>query len=305
MDLWQLNVFCKVVEKKSFSKAGEAVNLSQPTVSSHIKYLENHFDCRLIDRLGKKALPTRAGLLLYNHAIKLLADRDKLETALADFKGVARGRITIGGSTIPGNHILPEVLGPFLGMYPEVTVLLKIGDTQAIINHIIAGDLEFGLVGAETSDSRLTQERLVEDEMKLIVPAAHPWAKRRRVGIDSLAREPFIGREQGSGTLTSVGKALTAAGSGIEKLRIIAELGSTTAVCQGIKHGIGISILSPIAVREELNAGTLAALSVDRINLKRSFYLTRHRKRTLSPLGSLFSKYLKQAVKRRKKTSPG
>ena len=95
MDLWQLNIFCKVVELEGFSKAGKAVHLSQPTISSHIKDLEDHFECRLIDRLGKKAAPTKAGELLYNYARRLIALRDETENAMAEFHGKIKGRLVI------------------------------------------------------------------------------------------------------------------------------------------------------------------------------------------------------------------
>ena len=113
MDLWQLNVFCKVVENKSFSKAGDAIFISQPTVSSHIKYLEDYFGCVLIDRLGKEACPTKAGELLYEYSKKLLALRDETESAMSNLIGKVKGRLAIGGSTIPGEFILPGIIGEF------------------------------------------------------------------------------------------------------------------------------------------------------------------------------------------------
>ena len=113
MDLWQLHIFCKVVENSSFSKAGDLVHLSQPTVSSHIKDLEDHIGCRLIDRLPKKAVPTKAGQLLYTYARRLLALRNETEEALAAFQGTVKGRLILGGSTIPGAYILPRAVGLF------------------------------------------------------------------------------------------------------------------------------------------------------------------------------------------------
>ena len=139
MDLWQLNIFCSVVEEKSFSKAGQRVHLSQPTVSSHIKDLESHFGCQLIDRLSKEALPTRAGELLYDYARRLLALKTDAETALAEFQGVIRGRLVVGGSTIPGVYILPAVVGAFTRDHPEVFVSLVIGDTETIVEKTVAG----------------------------------------------------------------------------------------------------------------------------------------------------------------------
>ena len=149
MDLWQLNIFCKVIEFKSFSKAGNVVHLSQPTVSSHIKDLETHFGCRLIDRLAKEAIPTKAGELLYAYARKLIALKDETETALAEFQGNLRGRLVVGGSTIPGVYILPRMVGAFVAAYPNVTTAIRIGDTEGIVGDIAGGHLEIGIVGRE------------------------------------------------------------------------------------------------------------------------------------------------------------
>ena len=179
MDLWQLKIFCKVVELEGFSSAGKAVHLSQPTVSSHIKGLENHFECKLIDRLGKKAVPTKAGDLLYHYASKLITLFDETETAMAEFQGKIKGRLIIGGSTIPGSYILPQLIGAFTKKYQEVTISLIVADTDQIIRDILSGVLELGIVGAESTDRNILQEKLIEDEMRLIVPRNHPWGNKK------------------------------------------------------------------------------------------------------------------------------
>ena len=296
MDLWQLNIFCKVVELKGFSRAGQAVHLSQPTISSHIKDLENHFGCQLIDRFGKEAIPTKAGELLYDYARRLIALRNETETAMAEFHGKIKGRLLIGGSTIPGGYILPRLIGVFTNKHPEVTVSLSIGDSKKIIEDTIAGALELGIVGAESSDKKIMQERLINDEMRLIVPADHKWSKGKRVKLEMLFAEPFILREQGSGTLQTITLSLMEKGYSTQDLNIIAEMGSTASVIQGIKGNVGISILSTIAVAEELQAGTLRALSIQGLNLKRCFYLTRHRQRSASPLSKAFINFLKKEL---------
>lgn len=296
MDLWQLNIFCKVFELKGFSKAGKAVHLSQPTISSHIKDLENHFECKLFDRLGKEATPTKAGELLYQYARQLIALRDETETAMAEFQGKIKGRLVIGGSTIPGGYILPQLIGAFTAKHPKVTVSLIIGDTEQIIEDTLTGTLELSMVGAKSSNNRIWQESLIDDEMQLIVPAGHKWASKKQVNLNMLLNEPFIVRERGSGTLKSINLSLTARGYSSSKLKIIAEMGSTAAIIQGIKSQVGISILSTIAVAEELQAGTLKALPVQGLDLKRSFYLTRHRQRSASPLCKAFIKFIKNSL---------
>ena len=297
MDLWQLNIFCKVIELKSFSKAGNAVHLSQPTISNHIKDLEAHFDCRLIDRLTKEAVPTKAGELLYGYAKKFLALRDETETALAEYNGKIRGRLVIGGSTIPGTYLMPQMIAGFKGQYPEVIISLIIGDTAHIIEGILDGSLELGLVGARSETQKIAQKQLISDEMRLIVPAHHRWANQNHVSMKQLVSEPFILREPGSGTLKSLHQSLHDQGYAVEELKVIAELGSTEAICQGIKNGVGVSILSTLAVAEDLRAGKLSALKVDGLHLERNFYLTWHRHRSPSPLHQAFVKFLDEKLK--------
>jgi DNA-binding transcriptional LysR family regulator len=128
--------------------------------------------------------------------------------------------------------------------------------------------------------------------MGLIVPARHRWAAKNRVSLKQLVKEPFILREHGSGTLTSLHQSLRNQGYAVEDLKVIAELGSTQAICQGIKKGVGVSILSTLAVAEDIQAGKLSALEVDGLDLKRNFYLTWHKRRSPSPLHKAFVDFL-------------
>jgi DNA-binding transcriptional LysR family regulator len=296
MDLWQLHVFCKVVELKSFSKAGEAVHLSQPTVSSHIKDLEEHFSTRLIDRMSRQVFPTKAGELLYDYARRLLALRDKAESAMAEFSGEMKGRITIGGSTIPAGYLLPKVIGLFISDYPDVRISLTVGDTFEILEKTAAGHIEMSIVGAISQDKKLQQTPVIKDQMVLVVPNHHKWAHRQRIKLQYLMKEPFIIREPGSGTLKSMGRALKKKGLSIDNLNIIAEMGSTEAVRQAIKNKVGISILSAIAVSEECRQKRLKMLTIEGVDLKRNFYLTIHRQRSLSPLCRAFIDFLKKNI---------
>jgi DNA-binding transcriptional LysR family regulator len=295
MDIWQLKIFCKVVELKSFSKAGAAVHISQPTVSSHIKYLEEFYGIKLIDRLAKEAIPTKAGELLYTYAKRILALRHEAESAMAEFQGNMKGKLTLGGSNIPGVYLLPKILGAFKKKYPRVELALVIRDTEEIVHGILAGDLELGIVGAVSNASNIFQEVLIEDELCLVVPAAHALGRTQRIGLDRLLKEPFIIREKGSGTLKSFQLSFARHGFQIEQLNVVAEIGSTAAVIQAVKNGVGVSILSRIAVSEESAAGLLHTVALDGIDLKRNFYLTWHKQRSLSPLNTACIAFLKQA----------
>jgi DNA-binding transcriptional LysR family regulator len=293
MDLWHLKIFMKVVDFNSFSKAAKAVHLTQPTVSSHIKELENYFDCRLIDRLGKKAIPTKAGELLYSYSEKLMQVFKETKTAMLEYLGKVSGKLAIGGSTIPGNYILPRIIGKFLNTHHQVHISLTVGDTEQIIEDLLSFKIDIGVVGAKVDRHWINQTQLFEDDMRLIVPAAHPWAAKNKIHLASLSSEPFIIRESGSGTLKSINNSLEQIGKNARELNIVAEMGSTAAVIQGIKNRIGISILSTIAIKEELAAGSLKALKIDGLNLKRYFYLTFHQDRTLSPLCTAFVEFIK------------
>jgi len=294
MDLWHLKIFKKVIDLEGFSRAAEAVHITQPTVSSHIRDLEEYFGCRLVDRMGRKAMPTKAGELLYEYAGRLLALADEAENAVAGFLGSISGKISIGGSTIPGTYILPRQIAEFTKVYPQVRVKVEVGDTLHIIEHILAGQLDFGIVGAESDNAGIVQKAIIEDQMRLVIRAGHKWAKQKSVDLSEIFKEPFILRETGSGTLKSLSDRLKQAGASLENLLVTAELGSTASVIQGIKSGMGSSILSPIAVKEELEAGSLKALKVNGLNLTRHFYLTCHSARTLSPAAKAIMEFIKK-----------
>ncbi len=315
MDLWQLKVFVSVVEQKSFSKAGEAVFLSQPTVSSHIKELEDHFKCRLIDRLGREAIPTKVGEVLYDYAKQLLSLKEKTESGISQFLGSAKGNLAIGGSSIPSTYIIPRVVGSFTKSYPQISLSVLTGDTSEIIEALLKGEIEAAIVGAKVKggddNTLLKQEKLIDDEMKLIVPSSHRWAKRNSIDIKSLLKEPFIGREKGSGTWDSISKAIYSAKItnsnskspttnevryASEELNISVRLGSNASVIQGILNGAGVSIISTIAVQDYIDSGRLKALYVNGLNLKRHFFITTHKKRTLSPLAMLFIDFIQKEL---------
>ncbi len=292
MDLWQLHIFVSVVEHKSFSKASKAIHLSQPTVSSHIKELEDHFQCRLLDRMGKTTEPTKAGKILLQYSKKLLTLRDQAESALHDFLGQIKGELFIGGSTIPSAYIIPGLIGPFMNQFEDISIKLTAGDTMQIIKDIKDGMLEIGIVGAKINDPQIIQKKLIKDEMKLIVPAGHRWAKKTAIHCSKLSEEKLITREKGSGTWASILKGMDASKFDSKELNTHITMGNTMSVIQGILNHIGISILSTIAVKDDIENGRLAALSVTGLDLTRHFYLTLSKKRMPSPVCSKFIEYI-------------
>jgi DNA-binding transcriptional LysR family regulator len=284
-DLRQLEIFLKVVELGSFSKAADAVYLAQASVSERVATLEKMVGTKLLDRLGRQIAPTRAGELLYKHALLLLDMKRTASLEMQDFLGLKKGSIHLGGSTIPGEYILPKVIKDFREKYPLMTVSLTIADSSEIESHVLEGNLELGVVGSKSAHSTLIRNELWQDELVLAVPAQHRWAKKKEVSIKELSKEPFIMRELGSGTLKIVDDYLRTSGiKGIESLEIAARFGTSTAVKEGIKTGLGVSILSARALNTELKTGILEAVKVKGISMSRKFYLVRDRRRTTSPL---------------------
>ena len=301
-DLRQLEIFRSVVELESFSKAADAVFLAQASVSERIATLENMVGTRLLDRLGRRVVPTKAGELLYKHALLLLGMKRTASLEMQEFLGVRRGQIEMGASTIPGEYILPGVIGLFRTKYPAVTVALTIADTVDIHRKVLEGNLELGVVGSRIANDALIYHGLWEDELVLAVPTEHRWAGKREVSLAEISEEPFIMRESGSGTLKIMEEYLEAFRSkGTHSLNVVAHLGTSTAIKEGIKAGLGISILSSRAIETEIRAGMLKALRVKGLSMSRSFFLIRDKRRIASPLCQAMLDFLLATAKDRKK----
>jgi len=286
VDPRKLEAFVVLVETKSFSETAARINLSQPTVSGHIKSLEEYFGLRLFDRSTREVNPTRAGLFLYEWARKILELYRQMEKEISDFKGVRTGRIEVGGSTIPGQYILPFILAEFQKEHPEISIFLKVGDTAQIINDLLNGKIEIGMVGAKDGPSNIAFKPIFPDEIILVgLPQNEPSSP---LTLKELLDLPLIGREPGSGTWATVLKALKKHRISPEKLNIVVQMGSTEAVKQAIKAGLGYSFLSKRAVESELTKGELAEIPVEKLAIKRNFYLIHHKERELSPASRAF-----------------
>lgn len=292
MDIHVLELFCGIVESGSFSKAASAVYLTQPTVSGHIKKLEEEIGVRLLDRLGHRATPTKAGDLLYRYAKQILALRQEAQQALDELRGGLKGELVLGASSVPGGYLLPPFIGRFRAQYPDITVVLKVSDSKEIIEAVITGAYEVGAVGAQFDDSRIEYQKFAEDEMVLVVPPTHPWASRRIVKANELSSQPFLIRERGSGTRKIMEQALEQHHLSMSAFRVIAEMGSNEAIRQAVKAGGGIAIISRLAVASDIKCRELTAIPVAGLKLTRPFYLITHRHRSRSPICNAFLTFI-------------
>jgi DNA-binding transcriptional LysR family regulator len=295
LDLHKLEIFYWVAEHKSFSQAAELLSLRQPTISAHVQELEKAVGGKLLYRIPGKVSLTPLGLLLAERAKNLLSFKRDTVAAVEQFHGTLSGELWVGGSSIPGEYLLPEKLGEFTKRFPHVKPILRIGDSAAIVEDVLDGRVELGFVGFRGDDARLAFEKIWDDEMVLAVPSGHPWAKRKSIRLSDLREEKFISREHGSGTLDSIRHLIkTRRQSTDELLNVSMELGSTEAVKVALMAGFGFSILSRISISHELKEGTIVEVPIRGLTMKRGFYQVFHSRRPLHPIAQAFRGFLKR-----------
>ncbi len=295
IDFRHLETFCRVASLKSFSKAAGDLLLTQPTVSGHILSLEQSLSLRLFDRTSREVRPTKAGEVFLKYASKILSSRNDLLNALSEFSQGIRGELFLGASTIPGEYLLPRLVGDFKREHPHFVLSLKIADTKEIIQDVLQDDVEFGMIGAKLDHPSLHFEKYEEDEIIVVASSGHPLARRKRVDVEELSREPWIVREEGSGTQMAVEKALRKKGKSLKQFNVVMKMGSTSSVKEGVKAKLGLAFISGRATEEELNRGLLSRIDVEGIDaISRQIYIVFHRGRTLSPIGTEFLRFLKR-----------
>jgi len=247
---------------------------------------------QLLDRLGRGARGRRAGQLLLGYARRMLTLSREAHQALERFQGRMSGELVVGGSTIPGEYVLPALVGQFKVKFPDISISLLIGSTRQVSEWVEEGRVEVGVVGARPSARTLEAKELMPDELVVVVPASHPWATRRTATLADLQKEPMVVRERGSGSREAVEHALQEAGVSLANLRLVGEMGSTQAVKQAVRAGVGIALISRRAVEDECRAGLLVCVKVKDLRVARAFYLVTHRDRTRSPLAQAFVEFI-------------
>jgi len=292
MDIRKLELFCKVVELKSFTMAGKACFLSQPTVSEHVRELESSLNQKLLDRLNQNVQPTPAGKLLYEYGCRILQIRQEAIKAIEQFGGKLVGRLTIGCGTIPGTYILPPLLSNFRNQYPEIKITLQIANSQSIARKLMNKKLDLGVIGAKWKETGLEWTEVFTDELGLVVSHEHPWRGKKSVTCNDIIKQPFIIREPGSGTRKVIARFLKTRGIKESDLKEVAQIGSSAAVKEAVKSGCGISILSKQAVKDEIECNKLAIVPVKNLKLHRSFYLIQRKNTQLLPIVKTFKNYL-------------
>jgi DNA-binding transcriptional LysR family regulator len=295
MDTRQLQAFCAVVQKKSFSQAADQLGVTQPAVSLQVRALEERVGRTLLDRSGRRVEPTEAGRRLYRSAQRMLALEEQLLDEVAADDARLAGTLAIGASTGPGAHLVPLLLCEFQREHPDLRVSLSIWDTQTVIERVGDRQLEVGVVGALRRHRSLEFEPLFRDEIVLAVPPGHP-AAGGTISVDDLKKETLIVMQEGAGVRQVVEEELRRAGLRLRGLEPKLELGLQESVKSAVAAGYGVSFISRTAIEGELTAGRLAAAQVEGIEPSRQIYFVRARGRSMTRAAEAFLAFAKERV---------
>jgi DNA-binding transcriptional LysR family regulator len=296
VDLRHLVTFRTVVDKGSFSQAAEELEVSQPAVSFQIRSLEERLGQRLLDRSGRRVSVTEAGEVVYRYARRMIGLEAELEREMGEIGTRVAGRLVLGSSTGPGEVLLPRLLGAFQRAHPEVRVSLVVSDTQTVCERVLDDELELGVVGAARAQRGLVFEPFVRDELVAIVPPGHPLAARTSVTLEELAAETMLLQQEGSGVRSVVEAAMREGGLRDRDLNVAMELGLQQSVKAAVLDGLGITVISRLAVEREVGDGSLVALALEGPGLERHFFAVRHSGRTPKRVTTAFMEFARSEL---------
>lgn len=290
LNLHLLRMFVTVSRVGSFSRAAEAMNLSQPAISKGVRDFELQVGCRLLNRSQKGVVPTSEGLALLKHAEDLFAAERAAEEVLSARRSLNNGSLRIGASTTIATYMLAPYLGAFHKAHPGIDLHLVSANTREIAEQMAAQEIDIGLVEGPIEEGLVIAEEWRTDIMKLIVSEHHDFASEKEpIDPQRLGGEVLILREPGSGSREVVTQALAA--NNIEPLRLL-EIGSTAAIKQAVAAGIGVSIVSTVAVRDQVRLGYLRTVELRGISIERTLWRLKLPDRTSRPAARAFDELL-------------
>lgn len=275
-----LALFHAVAKAGSISRGAVAARVSQPAVSKQIAELEDALGVRLLERLPRGCRLTEAGTILADYAHRWRSLEHDAVRAIEEYRGLKRGRLAVGASLTIGGYLLPAVLAEFHRRFPEIELQLEIANTRHIQRALLDGSIELGLTEGPLDSDELESTVFFQDELVAIAPAGHPLLKKARVTVGEICREPFLLREEGSGTRAVVQRALRRKGF---KITPLLSLASPEAIKNAVAAGLGIAIVSKLIVALELQAGSLGVIPVKDLTIHRPLHLQRIRGRNQSP----------------------
>lgn len=269
---FRIRVFRAVAHHLNFSRAAEELLLTQPAVTQQIKALEDELGVSLFDRSGGRISLTVGGEALLPFAEQMKVLSDKAVAAVAGAYGEQAGELSIGASQTIGQYLLPTFIADFIKSYPRVQVRARSGNTDEVLEALVARDIQLALIEGPEQRKDLHIEPFMEDHMVLVVPAAHDWANHE-IDLKDLKGQPLLMREFGSGSRRVIEQVLTSAGLKPKDLTISMELDSTEGLLNAVEAGLGVTFVSRWAVRNQLALGTLKLARVQGLRLARRFSL--------------------------------
>ena len=293
MELKQLQSFCAVVKYRSFTKAAEKLYLSQPTISTHVRQLEEEFQTSLIIRTTKSVEVTPRGQELYECACNIVNLRDNLMRSWSDED---EKMIRIGASTIPSAYILPEILPAFRAIRPTSQFLVFQSDSQGIVDGLLCGAFDVGLIGADMHEEALELTPFYEDRMVLITPVNEHFrgfAEKGAMTLPEICREPMLLREKGSGSKKCVSTYFERMGVDESDLTITARLNDQESIKNLVAGGLGISIISEKAAEDVVKAGRLMTFPLPEAGVRRSLFVACRRGAPMSGQTHQFVNFVK------------
>ena len=296
-----LALFHAVARHGGISRASAALHISQPAISRQIGELERALGVRLLDRLPRGCRLTEAGTILAEYAGRWRLLESEAERALEEFRGMKRGRLAIGASMTIGAYLLPKVLTEFHRRVPGIELQIQIANTHSIRRALLDRSIELGLTEGLIQAEELSTELFFEDELVAIANENHRLLKLPSVSIKDIAREPFILREEGSGTREVVERALGQKGIQIKPLLSLA---SPEAIKNCVASGLGVAIVSRLLVEADIKSGNLAIIPIKNFSIRRPLHQQRLRDRAPSPALSGFLQVMAECKKRHFATSP-
>lgn len=276
----QLELFYAVAQAGSFTKAAEQLYISQPALSQQVGQLEAALGVKVFDRLPRGVRLTSSGQILAGHAARVQSLDEQAQRQIEELKGLARGRLTIGASQTIGVYLMPEILGRFRRTHPLIDLDLQIANTKEIQRELADGLLDLALTEGFIEQPELDAKVFQQDNLVAIVPPGHALLGRKSVTAKQFCTEPMIMREQGSGTLAVIERAL--ARKSIE-LHAAMTLGNLEAIKRAVQAGIGVAIVSRLAITQEIKNGTLIELPLSDLQIRRPLHRLEVRGKVRSP----------------------
>ena len=294
MELKHLLSYATVVRLGSFSRAAEELYIAQPTISLHIRQLEEELGTKLLLRTTKNVEVTEKGREVYECAANILQLRDRITEKCSDGE---RRIIRLGASTIPSAYILPEVLPAYVGKHPSTYFTIDQGDSRSVAEKLAEGVIDIGLTGMKPASTEILAEPFYEDTVVIITPVREPFLSMKEhnsATLKKLFEEPVILREEGSGSLKAANTFLLNAGYSEDDLRVAARTNDPEAIKNLVAQGLGISMISSKAAENYSRENRLLVFSFPEISGRRLLYIVTRKHSVLSERAEDFLRYLRQ-----------